>query len=473
MALASPVSRNQPVGRAKPRIAPPTPARSGAAEFKALASKLGIDLFPWQEVAARYLTALGTGQRWLYREVAIIVARQNGKTTLLIPLIVGRLLAGHRIMHAAQNRELPREVHDAVASLMVEHFPMKLAGRRGIRFGAGQEQIVMRDGGRYRIAAASRGGARGPSNDLVIVDELREMDDHGFIGAAKPTIAASAHPQFVYLSNAGTEQSEVLNAVKARSEADPVLAYLEWSASPERSTDDLVGWLEANPAAGHKAGLMDSLRDEHRAAQLGGTMSVFETEHLCRWVVTMRERLVDEYAWAQCHQADLEAPTRPMMAVSMDPNGRRASAAVAWRRTDGTTGVRLLFDVPGDPIDTDELGKDLRQTAAQLGVRKVGFDPLTDTELAKYFPKSEAIGGQKFVGASSTFVNLVNGGKLRWTDADALTDDLTWTARKANTERASFEAVRAKDDRPIPASLAAIRAVWLVSGPKPPPARIY
>jgi hypothetical protein len=48
-----------------------------------------------------------------------------------------------------------------------------------------------------------------------------------------------------------------------------------------------------------------------------------------------------------------------------------------------------------------------------------------------------------------------------------VTDDLTWTSRKQDHETGSYQAVRAQDDRSITASLAAIRAVWLASGPRP------
>ncbi len=475
MALAERSRRTPLKGRTQPRVAPPTPARSQVKEFEALAAKIGIDLMPWQLIVARYLTALGRDNRWLYPEVAAVVARQQGKTTLLIPLIVSRLLAGLRIMHTAQTRELPREIHDQVATVLLEYFPEKLPKRRGLRYGAGQEQIKVIGGGFYRIVAPSRGGARGPANDLVIIDELREFVTHDYIGAAKPTLMASINPQMVYLSNAGEEDSVVLNSIRQRAETDPSLAYLEWSASPERDVSDRAGWYEANPAIGYMRDrdVLGNLEKDYRSHKLAGTLALFETENLCRWVPTTREKLVDAKAWADCHSADLEDASRPTMAISIDPNGRRASAAVAWKRPDDTTGLRLLFDVPGDPIDVGELGRDLRQAAARLGVSKTGFDPVTDGELAKYLTKTEPISGQKYSGASSTFVNLVNGGRLRWTDADALTDDLIWTARKANAERGSFEAVRAKDDRPITASLAAIRAVWLASGPLPPAARIW
>ena len=189
MALAERVVRTAPKGRAKPRISPPTPAKSGLREYEACAAEIDIELMPWQRAAARYLTAQGADGRWLYREFAAIVARQNGKTKLLVPAVVDRLRSGRRIMHTAQNRELPREVFGIVADIMQGKYKSELRSKP--RFANGQEEIRTTNGGLYRIVAPTRGGARGPSNDDVIIDELREMDDYDFIAAAKPTLTAS------------------------------------------------------------------------------------------------------------------------------------------------------------------------------------------------------------------------------------------------------------------------------------------
>src|SRR5262249_36743348 len=161
----------------------------------------------------------GPGDRFLWREVAIVVARQNGKTTLLVPLIVARLVAGRRMMHTAQNRELPREVFEQVATIIEREFYDLLPRRRKEtvvlpRRSGGQETIELTTGGRYRIVAPSRNGARGPSNDDVIIDEVREMETFDFIAAARPTLQASRSPQTIYLSNAGDETSLVLNALR-------------------------------------------------------------------------------------------------------------------------------------------------------------------------------------------------------------------------------------------------------------------
>ena len=462
----TPVTRAK--GHAKPRVAPPTPVRHGAKDFKAFSSSIGIDLFPWQETASRYITAQAPGGKWMYPEVAIIVARQNGKTTLLIPYIARRLLDGARIMHTAQNRELPREVFGAVADLMLDRFRDELRAKP--RFANGQEEIKLRNGGTYRIVAPTRGGARGPSNDVVIIDELREMDTHEFIAAAKPTLTASANPQMLYLSNAGTESSEVLNALRKRGAEDPSLAYLEWSAAPEREPGDVAGWREANPSIGHIPQALANIEREFRAHSLADTLAIFETEHLCRWVKTIAPPLVPIEAWQRA-KGEVGRPRRPHLAVSMDQSSTRASAVVAWQEGEQIA-LGVVADVTGDPIDTARFGDDLRKLALRLGVIGIAFDAWTDSELAKYLRRPRNVSGREYANASENFSRLVESGRLVWAEAEQITADLPWTARKT-VANGSWMAVKAHPDHPATAAIAAVRAAWLASGPLTAKPRIF
>ena len=427
---------------------------------------------PWQDVAATYIEAIDRKGHWLWPEVAIVVGRQNGKTELLVPHIVRRLLAGRRVMHTAQNRMLPREVFGRVADIMMGQYRDLLKTKP--RHANGQETIALKNGGHYRIAAPTRGGARGPSNDDVIIDEVRELDNHDYIAAAEPTLAQSVNPQILYLSNAGEDDSVVLNAIRQRAGEDKSLAYLEWSSAPHRDREDRDGWLEANPAVGNLPGhdMMAYLERKYRSYTLAGTSAIFDTEHRCVWVSSTRERLVDEYAFNTC-RGPLGDPVQPVIAVSMTPDGRRAAVAMAWQRPDGSIALRLLYDVTGSPIDTATLGKDIDKDAKRLGVRKIGYDPLTDAELAKYLTKPEKITGQVYANASSTFVNLVTGGRLRWQDDGTLQAELAWTSKKAHDDTGHFTAVRMADDHPIPSVLASIRAVWLASGRSFSSPRVY
>jgi hypothetical protein len=156
----------------------------------------------------------------------------------------------------------------------------------------------------------------------------------------------------------------------------------------------------------------------------------------------------------------------------MDPEGKRATIVRAWRQKDDTIALQLAAQVSGEPFSVDGFGEELRKLA--IGATGVAFDPLTDKALVRFVrkPKPEPVSGGLFSNASAQFTNLVNAGLIRWRDADAVTDDLGWTARKDEGDEGAYQAVRSDDEHPITAALAAIRAVWLASKAKAPAARV-
>jgi phage terminase large subunit-like protein len=468
------------IGSPRPRIAPPLPLRHDLAGYRETATSLGISPMPWQDTAACYLTAVDADDLWLYREVAVVVGRQNGKTTLTKPLIVRRLRAGRRIMHIAQVRELPRIMFEAIADVLEAEAPELFPRRRGKiiwpRRGAGSESIVLTNGGTYRIAAATSGAARGHDEiDDLLIDELREMESWEVINSAQPAQRFSTNPQTIYLSNAGTDDSVVLNSLRTRAEAgDPSLAYLEWSADPDFDPSDQRGWLQANPSIGHFPQVLRDLEKSYLSAKLAGNLNGFETEALCRWVKTMRPTLLSSEEWdAAKASGRVPRARRSFMAVSMDPEGSRAASVAAWLGPDDICYLTVVGDIKGDPISTSSIGQDWRTAATARHVTRVGFDPMSDAELAKFFKVTKSVTGMEFANATSNFVARVKAGTLKWVDAEVVGEDLTWTARKENDESGSYQAVRANDDRPIPAVLAAIRAVWLATGLRPSRPRIY
>ena len=161
---------------------------------------------PWQDVATVYITAKGP-DGWLYRHVAVVVGRQNGKTTLIKPVILHRLREGRHIMHIAQVRELPR--------IMFEHGRRPRGDRLRPVPSTSREDHLAAAGWRVRVhrpeqwwVVPHRGGhvgrARGHRIDDLIVDELREMKTSS---STRPSrrCASSDNPQMIYLSNAGTD----------------------------------------------------------------------------------------------------------------------------------------------------------------------------------------------------------------------------------------------------------------------------
>lgn len=446
-------------GEPMPRIAPPMPATSLVEEWKQAARDCGIKPLTWQINAATYAMATARGRRWMYPTFTLVVARQNGKSEILIPRIVRALKVGERVLHTAQDRSLPREVFERVADLI----PASQL-RRKPRLANGQERIDTWAGGVYRIVAPTRAGARGPSNDLVIIDEARELLDFAFVAAARPTLTASKNGQTWFLSNAGDAESVVLNGLRTRAVdlGDPSLGYLEWSADPDLDIDDVRGWAQANPSLGKLITLatLRGFRKDYIAEP-----SIFLTEHLCRGVESMRPRLVPDVTWQRAH-GPTSAPLRPALGISQTAS--RIVALFAWPQDDGTIGLTIAADVHGDPVDVDRVGAQLRELAMRQGVQLVGYAPATDRDLVRFFDwkgvQAQAIAGQLAAAAAGRFVATLEGGRLRWSDAEAVGIDLTLTVREKRDGQ-GFTARAAKDERPVPAALAAVYAVWLATQP--------
>lgn len=431
-----------------------------------VAQEIGLELYPWQVINCRYLAAKGP-TTWLWHEVATIVARQNGKTTDLELLALTRMVKyGHRVVHSAQNLKLPRESHEILADLISTHYP-KLLPKRGIRYAQGQESIRLTNGGYYHITSATKSGARGPSDDLVLIDETREFEDWAFISAIKPTVIARPDGQIAYFSNAGTPESVVLNSLRARADSDRSLAYLEWSAAPDLAPDDIKGWLQSNPSIGHNPALLDNLEREYQANMLGNSMEVWETEHLCRWASEMgMPPLLMPEDWERQTFADSEHGRYLSMGVKVDPSGVRASAVVAWPQGDGV-GLDVVADVTGDPVDTARFGTDLAALARRLKVRRVVFDPYTDADLARYFREGKPINSSLYVAASEKFVSLALARQLTVTDPGGiLAADLRQTVRASN-KNGSYLAVKSSPEVTNTAIEASIRAAWEASTPRP------
>lgn len=452
MALAT--AESSLYGSPTPRIGPEL-VRGDIAHVLHEANALGYSLMPHQEFVCGVAEATGPDGRFLYPDLVDVEARQNGKSTKLSALIRSRILRGRRIIHTAQNRIIPRRVFIEVAGSFSKH-------EARVRFANGQEEVELRDGGgRYVIVAPQR-GVRGLSGDDLIVDEVREYEDTEFIDAARPILAASDNPQVIYLSNAGDVESVVLNDLRARQGA-PGLAYMEWSAPAELEAGDRAGWAMANPALGRTIRL-EYLEREFANYRDSGNLAGWETEHLCRWVLSMAPRLVDAMRWQAARGTGLGKPLMPFMGISVAPEGTRASAAFSWPLGGGSVGLMVAADVRGNPVDLDRFATDLVALATEAGVQGVGFDPLTDQHLARYWPNSKPLSGVGMANAVERFVRSVESGQLRWAWADQVTEDLPHVGRKP-IGAVAFTAERADAKRPITAALAAIRAVWLALEP--------
>lgn len=361
------------VGNEVPRVYTPplrelTPETSWGFSVIEFAERvLGIELFPWQRWF--YVHALERGERSLFRfrTIVLLVARQNGKTTLVAILVLWAMYVfGMRLtLGTAQDLDTAEESWERACSL-IEDTPELAEALDKVSRVNGRKEIRLASGERYKIAAATRKSARGKSCDLTVLDELREHMSFDAWSAITKTTNARPDALVVCMSNAGDAYSVVLRHLRFlahRALGDPdgwckaveesmgdtagedvggpdTLGLFEWSAAPDRDKWDRAGWCEANPSLGH-----GTVTERVIASDCATDKEAdFRTEDLCQWVETVREQPFPEGAWeAGIDPASEIAADAPLtFAFDVSADRRSASIAVAGMRADGQWHVEVI-----------------------------------------------------------------------------------------------------------------------------------
>ena len=254
-------------GAVRPRllVAPEATSSEGPATA-ALAASAGLRLDPWQANALNVGLARRAGS-WSSFEVALVVARQNGKGAILEALELGALFRWRAklIMHSAHQFKTAREAFTRVADLIRSSPELSAElkpGRAGITTATGNEAINLRTGQRLRFIARSRSSGRGFSPDLIVLDEAWELAEED-VDALLPGMSARPDPQVWYTTSAPDQlkhpNCHVISKIRRRAlGGEPDVALMEWSPVSEGLTvdersalrEDREAWRQANPAMG-------------------------------------------------------------------------------------------------------------------------------------------------------------------------------------------------------------------------------
>lgn len=308
---------------------------------------LGRPLLPWQRWLAVHALELDEQGGFRFRTVVVLVARQNGKTSFLTALGLWRLfLDGARlVLGMAQDLDVAREAWLAAVDL-AESSSALSAELGEIRRANGQESLPTLGGGRWKIKAPNRKAGRGPSVDLLLLDELREWTSWAPWSAASKTTQARARGQIVCFSNAGDDQSVVLNHLRdaALSGRDGTVGVFEWSAEDGCDLDDRSAWAQANPSLGIPLGDLSLTAQTIAAAMETDPPEVFRTEVLCQRVDTL-DVAVDQAGWRACADASGSMASlrdRVVACVDVAPDGGHVTLAVAAMADDGRVRTEIV-----------------------------------------------------------------------------------------------------------------------------------
>lgn len=360
---ASGSGRRALVGREQPRVFTPplrkvsrrTSLGFEACEF--IEDVLGVELLPWQRWWLKHALELLPGGRFRYRTILTLVARQNGKTTLLKCLSLYFMYSGraHTVLGAAQSLDIARESWSGAVDL-AQGDPDLAAEIDTVRRANGEQELRLVTGARYRIAAATRSAGRGLSVDLLILDELREHQTWAAWGALSKTTIARPNAITVGISNAGDDHSVVLNSLRetALDGTDETVGLFEWSAEDGCDLDDRAAWAQANPGLGY------TITEQAIAtARATDPPAVFRTEVLCQRVEQL-DGAVDMGAWAT--NADPAGSLdgrrdRVVACVDVAPDGAHVALVAAAPLDGGRVWVEPVAAWDSTDAARDELGE--------------------------------------------------------------------------------------------------------------------
>ena len=329
------------LGEQRPRVfcAPSGAEESFGAEAVDLARMAGLVLDPWQE----HVLDVGlsrVGGKWCSLEVGLVVARQNGKGSVLEALELWALFLGGEslILHSAHEFKTAKDAYRRITSL-IQNTPELLARVAAFPRNPSEFGVDLKTGQRLRFIARSGGSGRGYTADRVILDESFKLDGAA-MAALLPTLSAVQNPQIWYASSAPMATSEQLHAVRERAlSGDPGrLTYLEWSAASDCDPNSLDAVALANPALGIR------INEEFVLAEREAMPLVeFKRERLSIPDSPAGSPVFDVELWRACEQWPVsEQPGRLTFAVEITPDRSAGCVVAAGVRSDKRVHVEVI-----------------------------------------------------------------------------------------------------------------------------------
>lgn len=482
-------------GHTEPRLFTPplrelTPETSYGFAVIEFAERIGKPLDPWERWVVIHAGELLEDGRPRFRQVLILVSRQNGKTYLLSVLALFWLYVERRrmVLGLSTNLAYAKEAWtQAVAwaedELTDEEWKVRLA--------AGEEALspARIDGEdkapAYRIAASNRRGGRSLTVHRLIIDELREHSDWSAMNAAKHTTRAVRDAQSFYITNQGDDSSVVLDSLRKSAltfletgEGDERFGIFEYSAPDGSDPEDVEALAMANPNLGHRIELDALLADARTAKAAGGEeLAGFKTESMCMRVHMLNPG-IDPDHWSAGADPKSMDDVRDRVALCLDVSldATHATLLAAAAEPGGTVRVEVVARWVGQGC-TAALRRELPGLVARVKPQVLGWFPtgpaaviaadLAERKSADWPPR-----GVKLEPITSDITamcmglsDLVTGGSLRHPDDPMLNEHVAATTKVWRGDAWVFAR---KGSGPIDASYAMAGAVHLARIMPPP-----
>ena len=481
-------------------VTPRNPAReSRGREVVGVMRVLGQEPMPYQrEIFDTAFEVDAFGQLW-YREIVIILPRQSGKTTIVIPWGTHRALMWperQHILYIAQTyakalEKLTDEQHYRIKRSPIGRLLQPSRTGTTLRATNGMHHMLFKNGSKWSIDAATETAGHGSTLGLGMGDELFAQKDDRLEQAISPAMIAVADAQRLWISTAGYSQRkspflwEKKEQGRARVEllrADLALLndpryrslYIEYSAPMDADPDDPLTYWGCMPALGFTQSLANVISERENLKD------GFFRPYLNWWADELTvEWKIPKAKWEAVADPDSEpAEGQPVVyVIDVSPDSTWASIGVAGPREDGAIHGEVLADAPRilDYDDADPTGwlihgdRD-RDIPGILDVLKRDDGPVyVELKTAGFLvPKLQELGVDVRVMADTDIavagpglLDAVLTRQFRHTGQEEITDALQEAAVQAFGDGWKF--TRSKSMRPITALVSVAYARQMLS----------
>jgi hypothetical protein len=444
------------------------------------AEGFGYDLDVWQKWAIRHMFGRKPNGLWAAPDVVMIVARQNGKGTVLeVRELAGVfLLEEELIIHTSHQLKTSLN-HLERLSNTIKSYPsldkkvsnivtgngkeaIKLKPRPTLIFGPGGKEILARRTSKIEFHARSGSAtSRGFSCDCLVYDEAMILSNEQ-VGASMPTMRARPNPQMIYAASAGLEDGSVSQQLalmrKSMTKHDPDTFGLEFSANPHDDScprdethgresnyfivcdkhddrDDPRTWAKANPAMGTRVTLATTRRELNKMPP-----AKFDIEILSIGNWPSEEEpweTISRPAWKVLTNEDPGFPTPPMvLAFDVSEDGKSATVMGSWAHKQDRTVIEMPLDGhrygTGWVIDFVH-AKYLKRRPLAIAVPKSGpAAGLLDDAIKKWGDRVYPVGPAEEAAAFAFLIQQVKDKKL-WHFGEEMAPTLWHAVGRAGT----------------------------------------
>jgi phage terminase large subunit-like protein len=405
-----------------------------------LATELGINLMEWQRFVCIHGHKIREDGRWAHSELGLIMARQQGKSTLMmLRILTGMFVWGEGLQLASAHRlTTSLETFRQIVGLIETHPKLEKEVKK-IRWQHGAEEIELFGNRRFVVKAANN-AARGLSKpETIHLDELREYKDEDAWSSMRYSMMAAKNPQVWVYSSAGDQHSVILNKLRERALVsattnDPI-GWFEWSAEPDAPIllpSGEINWsafAQANPSLGI------TIHPDNLKAVINDPPDIVRTEVLAQWVDTINSA-IDAQKWGLCQTEPipLDPDKETWFGLDLSPD-RKFGALVATQKLSGERFNLVLLHTWSNDYSINDLAvaNDIAPYVRKYNVQTVAYSKRTAQAVAsRLVPAGIPItdmDGAVYAESCDRWLGAINSHRLQHGGQDELTQQTLSAAK--------------------------------------------